>query len=294
MKNTITHVDWRADIQNIEFESIDFDFVLFDNNKLMQVFDYPFKLDISVVIICVKGIMEGSINLKRYSVKAPGLFVVLADQILQYENLSEDFTGHFIIMSNKFSNNLLIDINDRFPLTNSILDNPWIPLDDEELKSMVEFYTVLKKAVRLKKNPHRIDVIKHLTQAFFLSSSYLFNKNIDTSKKTKQKVLAEDFLNLVKANYKKHRGLDFYAQKLFLTPKYLSSTLKRSSGKSANEWINDFVILEAKALLSSTNLTIQQVSDELNFPSQSFFGKYFKRNVQISPKEYRFNKINSK
>lgn len=79
----------------------------------------------------------------------------------------------------------------------------------------------------------------------------------------------------------------FYASKLSLTPKYLSKVIRQNSGKTAGEWIEEYVILEAKALLKSTNKTIQQITDELNFSTQSFFGKYFKRRVGLSPKEYR-------
>jgi AraC-like DNA-binding protein len=79
----------------------------------------------------------------------------------------------------------------------------------------------------------------------------------------------------------------FYAKKLCMAPKYLSAVIKEKTGKSAFEWINDYVILEAKSLLKSTNMTIQQISDELNFANQSFFGKYFKRLAGMSPKSYR-------
>ena len=71
------------------------------------------------------------------------------------------------------------------------------------------------------------------------------------------------------------------------TPKHLSEVIKRVSQKSANSLIDGYVCLEARALLKSTDMTIQQISDELNFPSQSYFGKYFKRLTGISPKEYR-------
>ena len=81
--------------------------------------------------------------------------------------------------------------------------------------------------------------------------------------------------------------MDFYAEKLSITPKYMSTVIKQTSGKTAGDWIDDHVLLEAKALLKSTNMTILQISDELNFPSQSFFGKYFKRLTGVSPKEYR-------
>ncbi|HEY4784564.1 MAG TPA: helix-turn-helix domain-containing protein, partial [Bacteroidales bacterium] len=126
-------------------------------------------------------------------------------------------------------------------------------------------------------------------QAFFYASSYQFHNLPEKGSQSKQEILVEKFLTSVQKNYKEHRGLEFYANELCLTPKYLSKLIKENSGTTANEWINNYVILEAKALLKSTNMTIQQISLELNFESQSFFGKYFKRIVGLSPKEYRIH-----
>lgn len=67
--------------------------------------------------------------------------------------------------------------------------------------------------------------------------------------------------------------------------------VRNVSGKTASDWIDNFVLLEAKIMLKSTNLTIQQISQELDFPSQTFFGKYFKRLSGVSPKEYRENGV---
>jgi len=100
-------------------------------------------------------------------------------------------------------------------------------------------------------------------------------------------LLLDNFLEVLQKHYKVERGVDFYADKLCLTPKYLSTVIRQTSGKTAGEWIDEYVMLEAKALLKSTKMTIQQISDELNFPSQSFFGKYFKRLEGVPPKVYR-------
>jgi AraC-like DNA-binding protein len=67
----------------------------------------------------------------------------------------------------------------------------------------------------------------------------------------------------------------------------MSSVIRSSSGKSAGEWIDERTVLEVKTLLKTTGMTIQQIADELNFPTQSSFGRYFKRIVGTSPKEYR-------
>jgi AraC-like DNA-binding protein len=154
---------------------------------------------------------------------------------------------------------------------------------------MAGYYSMLKKTVRMKDNPHRIEIVKHLTRAFFYGFGYQYHKIPDKVIRSKNEILLEKFLNYVQTNYKAERKLEFYAEKLCLTPKHLSKVIKETSGNSANEWIDNYVILEAKALLKSTNMTIQQISDELDFPSQSFFGKYFKRQVGLSPKDYRKN-----
>ena len=103
-------------------------------------------------------------------------------------------------------------------------------------------------------------------------------------------VIPEIFYNFVSAvemHYRKERSVKFYADLLCLSPKYLSSVIYKVSQKLAGEWIDGYVILEAKTLLKSGKLTIQQISEQLNFPNQSFCGKFFKRCVGMSPKEYK-------
>ena len=296
MKNTIPHLNWRTELDNVKADSIGQDFILLGNENSIgkryfwvkeYEFDVPFKMDVTTIILCTRGKMKGKVDLKSYSSEAPGLFIVLPDQVLQYEYISNDFKGDFIIMSKPFTNDLLLNIHERFPLFRSIQDNSWIPLTEAEIKSMMDYYSMFKKTLQMENNPHRTEIVKHLVQAFFYSSGYHLHNMTTSEKQSKQASLMKRFLDLVKINFKRERGVEFYADQLCLTPKYLSKVVKQNSEKSASEWISDFVILEAKALLRSTNMTVQQISDALNFPSQSFFGKYFKRCAGVSPKEYR-------
>ena len=103
---------------------------------------------------------------------------------------------------------------------------------------------------------------------------------------SRQQMIFERFLWLVQKHYREERGIAFYADKLCLTPKYLSTVIYQCGGRHASEWIRDYVILEAKALLKSRQYTAQQVSDLLNFPNASFFGKYFKAATGFSPRQY--------
>lgn len=202
---------------------------------------------------------------------------------MEHGFVSEDFSGLIMIMSRRFTDSLNFQIN--LPQLQTIRNNPFTKLTDDELKSIMAFYFILQRSIRKKENPYRMEIVQCLIKAFFYSTGY--HKLPEDETKSKNGIIVEQFLKHVEENYKEQRGMEFYANKLCLTPKYLSKLVKTNSGQSASEWIDNYVILEAKALLKSTNMTIQQVSDEMNFPSQSFFGKYFKRQVGMSPKEYK-------
>ncbi|MBQ5913729.1 MAG: AraC family transcriptional regulator [Alistipes sp.] len=124
--------------------------------------------------------------------------------------------------------------------------------------------------------------------AIFYSSEEIRNQlETESGAYTSADAISKEFMRLVKDNFRSERQLQFYADKLCITPRYLSRVVKECTGSSAADWIERYVVLEARALLKSTSMTIQQISDELNFPSQTFFGKYFKRRVGMSPKLYR-------
>lgn len=103
-------------------------------------------------------------------------------------------------------------------------------------------------------------------------------------RKSRQEELFDKFIAIIRQYCSTEHGIKFYAEKLFVTPQYLSKVVKDVSGKSASVWIIEFVLLEAKALLTHTNLTIQEVSFNLGFADQSSFGKFFKKNTGMSPK----------
>jgi AraC-like DNA-binding protein len=112
-------------------------------------------------------------------------------------------------------------------------------------------------------------------------------KNTETERTARLNQVFERFIALVNEYHCSERGMAFYADKLCLTPKYLSKLIKQASGKSAPEWIDNFVILEAKNLLKYTNLAIKEIVFQLHFPNQSVFYKFFKAHTGMTPSEYR-------
>jgi AraC-like DNA-binding protein len=286
MDKKILPFNWRSELENMQdIDSIGNDLILLNKPVIISAFDYPFRVDVVTAIICISGTTRGNINLRPYATQSPCLIILLPGQILQYEYISEDFSGLFVVMSKRFLDSL--GIQERLPLRFSVNNDPYIPLSVEELEPIITYYTMLQRAIRIKDHPYRIEIAKHLTMVFFYGAGHTFHKLSENKEQSRQDMLVEKFLNLVQEHYREQRGLEFYADKLCLTPKHLSKVVKENSGTSASDWIDNHVALEAKALLKSTNMTIQQISEELNFPSQSFFGKYFKRVVGVAPKEYK-------
>ena len=136
--------------------------------------------------------------------------------------------------------------------------------------------------------PYKEEIIRHLFSAYYYGLGYyVHNAQRQKSVLTGQQEICEKFISLVSEHFKTRREIGFYADKLCMTNKYLSSLLKQETGMTALEWIKKYVVLYAKGCLSSTSMTVQEISDDLGFPSQSVFGKYFKRVEGLSPKAYR-------
>ena len=111
--------------------------------------------------------------------------------------------------------------------------------------------------------------------------------SIETRRKSRKQEVMAKFILAVSENFRTERQVSFYAEKICITPKHLSAVVKDLTGKTASDWIERYVILEAKMLLRTTDLTIQEISNKLNFTNQSFFGKYFKHQTGYSPSESR-------
>jgi AraC-like DNA-binding protein len=286
---SILPFNWRGELEleNKAVYAIDNDVILLDKPIITSTLEFPFKVDVTAAIICIKGKTEGYINLQPYVTDGACLITILPGQIMQYKSISEDFEGLFMVMSSKFTDSLMPAASDRLPLHLSVRDNPAISLDDEALQGMISYFDMLKRVIQVEDHPYRLEVARHLTLAFFYGAGAVFHKLADKPKMSHHETLVDKYLTLVQKHFKEQRGLEFYADKLCVTAKHLSKVVKATSGKASNDWIDEHVVLEAKALIKSTNMTVEQISEALNFPSQSFFGKYFKRVTGMSPRDYK-------
>ena len=265
------------------------DFAIFDDIKDMPLSPYPTRLNAACFCVCLKGWCRMHINLQKYELSEGMMGIILPDQIVQQGGRSDDFSGIFIAISKSFIDGVLPTMQQLFPLFFLIKERPCVYITPEEQQAFKDYHSFLWSRVKLKDNPFRKEITQGLILSLFYEIYSIYQGNEPTVRKVKSRKedLFERFVRAITESYKQERSVAYYADKMFLTAKHLSTAVKEVSGKTAGEWIDSLVILEAKALLKSSEMSIQEISDELHFANQSFFGKYFKHHTGMSPKEYR-------
>ena len=260
-----------------------------DHFSRCSVLESPHKFNFQLLVRHFSGSAKFKIDMLDYDLKEPtNLIRIMAGQILMIEQMSDDFDGVVVIMSNSFVESMLVYMNNALPFNVATRSNCVKHLSNEAIDLSEMFLKAIHQVLMNQTNPHLDKVLQHVLMAIFYSSDEIrYHLENESGGYTSADALSKEFMKLVKDNFRSERQLRFYSDKLCITPRYLSRVVKECTGSSAADWIERYVVLEARALLKSTNMTIQQISDELNFPSQTFFGKYFKRRVGMSPKAYR-------
>lgn len=254
--------------------------------EMIKYVSEPVKFAAATWIFVTKGSCRADLNLISYDIEAPAFVNVKSSQIVQPTYISSDFQGSIVVMSRRFMENVFL-YSSNSPLFTLATRHSVINVRPEVMPDVHSFLSSLKSILAETDNPYVSQALLFRVLYFIYNEGYKIFEPYREELISTQGRISEQFLALVQENFRTERFLDFYAKKMEITAKHLSRTIKSQTGYTAVEWIERFVILEAKVMLKSSNLNIQQISDELNFPSQSYFGKYFKKLTGYSPKEYR-------
>ncbi|MBR5133201.1 MAG: AraC family transcriptional regulator [Alistipes sp.] len=269
--------------------SINRDLALIPYDETKYNLAEPMKIEHAIITVYVKGEATVKVNLEEYNIKAPALLTLMPGQIVESHNMSEDLEVYSMAFSRRFIDIVNIPGWQQQYLT--MYNNPHTPLSESSLRGMCTFYTMMHHLASDVENPFRIQVLENLIRVFYYGGIRYLPMGRETNKPASKNNVVDNFMELVQKHYREERLIGFYADKLCITPKYLSKLVKETTGLSAGDWIERHVTLEARAMLQSSDMTIQQIATSLNFPNQSFFGKYFKRATGISPKQYRASKL---
>lgn len=251
---------------------------------------YPVKLSFVIVIILFSGSMKFRINLEYFEAKAHDIITVQNGTIGEFLYTASESKIAVLAFNNEYFR-MNTHLNTAMKLQQLTYHHPINHLSKEVLQETFTIYHLMKNKIAETGNPFRKEILKGYIQAFMYNTancllSHTQQKPIIASNDRSHEIHIR-FIQAVQKYYMKERNVSFYANLLCITPKYLSQIIQKSSGRFAGEWIAEYVILEAKVLIKSRQYTIQQISEMLNFPNQSFFGRYFKKRVGLSPKEYQ-------
>lgn len=255
---------------------------------------YPMRLHGLTIFMCLRGSLDIQLNFIPYHIDERTICVVSPTMLMSLSNIDySDIDIRVLFVDQDFLNDVNIDLNaiNVRPLIEK--RSPVMHLTQDEINLFSSHIDLLAQHAE-----HDTGTVfqRNIARALVATATYClldFNfariDEMEDSKPTlnRRSMYVHDFLRLVHANYMRHRSLDFYAEKLCISSKYLAVLVKEATGRSAIDWINEFVILEAKNLLRFSGKNIQQVSYALNFANQSSFGKYFKHLTGQSPSQYQ-------
>ncbi|MCC8018794.1 MAG: helix-turn-helix domain-containing protein [Rikenellaceae bacterium] len=247
----------------------------------------PFRSPAAVVMLALGGRTTARINLTTHVLTRGTVLIYGEGSIVNYPSASDDARYHILLFTHRYVQEMMIDFMSVIPIFKYIVENidQQLQVSEDEVDILSKYFELFYGMAPSYSRP----VMRDLFASFIRTLGDMYNRRLDekTTARSRQEEYFEKFILKVTEHHYRERSVRFYADELHITPKYLSTVIKDVSGRSAASWINEFVINRAKILLKFSGKSVQEITYELNFSTQSFFGKFFKRHTGISPSDYR-------
>lgn len=268
---------------------IENDLILFDEVNELPLPAESRKMGCILLALCLKGHAEYIVDTDKLIVHPNDLMIINEGQLTEDYKLSEDCSGIAIMLSQDFLQEIIEGINEISSLFLFSRTHPILSLQPEEVNAIINYFQLLKEKVQNKNHHFRKDTVRMLISSMIydVSNAIYRIQHINIKRQSRGEIILAKFIYLVEQNFKSERRVSWYAQKLCITPKYLSEIIKQVSHRTPNEWIDYYVTRELKVLLKNSGKSIKEITLEMNFANQSFLGKFFKEHVGMSPTEYR-------
>lgn len=246
------------------------------------------KVDVDTIIFCRKGTAHIEIDLIPYELVANTQLIIIAGSIVHNISNSDEFKISYITFKHEVYDEATAQLEPSF--TFFLKEYPCVQLGEKRINKMNYLVEAMEDFYNEKTNCFRVKIFKNNIQSFLLDvydkTRTLFK--IDKSEEVgRREELFIKFIHLIHKYCPQQREVGFYAEKLYITSRYLSSITQNVADKSAKYIIDKHAIQRIKIMLKYSNMSIQDISYELNFPDQSFFSRYFKKHTGMSPLEYR-------
>lgn len=285
-------------IEGKDAMNLDGDFILKEvkYDEFHDFMRHPMRFDGYLGLFCISGSFSVELNMRRYKVAPNSFLVCVPGYIISLPDPEEALSSkpHFVVvaMSRDYIPSIKIDITKIWGEGMRVLETPVITMEKKENELCKKFMSLALDVMR-SDLPDKREAISHLIASSMIVFGQMWMRKISNAKQTappassRDKMVFEQFLRMVTEYHTSQRGMNFYAERMNLTPKYLSKLIKRASGRSAPDWIDSFVVLEAKNMLKYSDAPIKEIVFKLNFVNQSVFYKFFKSHTGMTPSEYR-------
>lgn len=254
----------------------------------------PWRFDGVIMVLMLNASGQVTINLEKYNIPKYSIMVIGEGMPvnLHYDTVA-GMEAYLLFLSKEFLESVNIDTNVVGSRPYSPDTSPVLKLTDDDTRLLQRYLGLLRdNATALQESNFSVSIARNLIANIFyilLEIDHRRNRPDPDRKAPHSRRInyVSDFMKLVRQHHREHRSVGYYADKLFITPKYLSLVIKETTGRSAAQWIARHVIIEAKNMLRFSGKNIQQIAYDLNFPNQSSFGKYFKNCTGMSPSEFQ-------
>ena len=247
------------------------------------------RISYGMIGLITKGSVDIEVDCVKYQMKAGMVLSLFPMQIIEQKQISNDLELMYFSCSSELLSRILFRFPPEFELF--LKEYPTYNATQRIFARDKELFKILKEKCEDSDNICRNEIVMSYIRCFYLDIYNNLHHELlaDPIKNLRGKEIMKLFINLIQKHYNECREVAFYADKLNITPKYLSIVTKEVGGKNAKKIIDDYIITELKLLLKSTNKSIQEIAEELKFPDQSFLCKYFKAHTSVTPKQYRRN-----
>lgn len=296
--HTIDLKQFRSLFPASDYVSMGDDFCVVDlkYGENLKILSHPCRFDGFLAFFCISGNLKIMINLTEFDVVENSLFINLPTNIVMVSGIDSEQKEqlHFIVMAmtREYMAGLKMDMHSLVEKGLALMGNPCFILGEEE-RALARKYLKLSADILHSNLMYKRESIASLLSSVFYLTGGLIEKNIsardsvEIRRPDRNREVFDRFLALVAEYHTVQRKMTFYADRMCLTPKYLSKLIKSVSGKSAPDWIDSFVILEAKNMLRYSDIPIKEIVSRLNFPNPSAFHKFFKLKTGLTPLQYR-------
>lgn len=275
------------------YESYQADILVADLNSQDVFLNDPVRVNALQVLLVLEGSIDLSIDYVLFQASTNTVVTIMPTHITKVMKYSPNFKGRLMAVSRAFlEQSMMPNHSSSMIQYMKIRKNPTILLQESEIKTLDECMLRLRQTILQTSHHLQRLLIQNTLMGFFIEMGNIFSerKEYNTPPSlTRKEELFESFLRILYMYCKEQHVVSFYAEQLYITPQYLSLILKELTGRSANKWIDEALMQEAKILLKAPQVTVQQVADALHFSDQSTFGKFFKKHAGMSPMEYRKN-----